>query len=342
MIKICSLVLFVISVSNAANCSDSYIYGNAFQCIWNDEYDQGQLSKDWEYEKPLERGLCTEAQFYSPAQINVFNGNLEITAERIPPKFFTETEWNPSNDSKLYDFAKTCLVQNDQIKKDFASGSITAHASITQFTISNSKEFVVEARYKLPKGSGIFPAFWLWPEDMNLPESRFLEVDIMEYVWPERYTIPTTLHLYKDGIGSEVSSGINILDRVNVFTDNNLNEDTYHTSKLVVNDEYMTWFFDDKVLRSIKIGDVFDKYQVTSLNNHSFRIVLNFAVGSSYNSFAGPSDEFLGSKKFVVDYVRLYSRNINETEKAKIFGQASKELEKVKLFNKKQKMLLLN
>ena len=90
--------------------------------------------------------INNELQAYRPENVVVQNGVLNLTAE----KRSTMTLWGePMN---------------------YASGAVTTRGKFT-FTFG-----VAEARIKVPKGRGYFPAFWLLPNNKRSPP----EIDVMQ------------------------------------------------------------------------------------------------------------------------------------------------------------------
>jgi beta-glucanase (GH16 family) len=152
-----------------------------------------------------------------------------------------------------------------------------------------------EARMKLPRGQGLWPAFWLLGanfESVGWPTCG--EIDILEFRGQE----PSVLHGSLHGPGY---SGGNAVTRSYTVPGVTLDSD-FHVYAVEWSPTRITWFVDGDSYFSVTSRDlppggrwVFD---------HPFFIILNLAVGGG---FVGPPD---GSTSFpqqvLVDYVRVY------------------------------------
>ncbi|WP_031086026.1 glycoside hydrolase family 16 protein [Streptomyces sp. NRRL WC-3549] len=152
----------------------------------------------------------------------------------------------------------------------------------------------VEARMKVPRGQGMWPAFWMLGADIGdvgWPNSG--EIDVMENVGFEPDTVHGTLH----GPGYSGSGGIGAgytLPGGAAFADD------FHTFAVDWAPDSVTWSVDGTVYQQRTPADlngspwVFDK---------PFFLILNLAVGGYW-----PGDPDGGTafpQELVVDYVRV-------------------------------------
>src|SRR6478735_7230969 len=152
----------------------------------------------------------------------------------------------------------------------------------------------VEARMKIPRGQGIWPAFWMLGSDIGSvgwPNSG--EIDIMENVGFEPGTVHGTLH----GPGYSGSGGIGAgytLPGGAAFADD------FHTFAVDWAPDSITWSVDGTVYQTRTPADlngndwVFDK---------PFFLILNLAVGGYWPGDPDGSTAF--PQQLVVDYVRV-------------------------------------
>jgi beta-glucanase (GH16 family) len=151
-----------------------------------------------------------------------------------------------------------------------------------------------EARLKLPKGQGIWPAFWMLGADINSvgwPNSG--EIDIMENVGKEPNTVYGTIHGpgYSGGAGPSGS-------KVN----NAPLGDAFHTYTVDWSPNLIVWYLDGvEYTRKTpaNIGGnrwVFDK---------PFFMIMNLAVGGNWPGNPDGSTQF--PQSLVADYVRVYT-----------------------------------
>ncbi|MFF3935106.1 family 16 glycosylhydrolase, partial [Streptomyces phaeofaciens] len=152
----------------------------------------------------------------------------------------------------------------------------------------------VEARMKIPRGQGMWPAFWMLGNDIGQvgwPNSG--EIDVMENVGFEPSTVHGTLH----GPGYSGSGGIGAgysLPGGQAFAD------AFHTFAVDWSPNAITWSVDGTVYQRRTPADlggrqwVFDK---------PFFLILNLAVGGYW-----PGDPDGGTafpQQLLVDYVRV-------------------------------------
>ncbi|MEU8271617.1 discoidin domain-containing protein [Sphaerisporangium sp. NPDC049002] len=156
----------------------------------------------------------------------------------------------------------------------------------------------VEARIKVPKGNGLWPAFWMMGADFltGRPWPYNGEVDIMEILGKDTKTAYSTIHApaYNGGggIGSPYTlpGGADYSDDFHVWAAN------WDSKGIVYTLDGRTVFTLDKAQVEATRGPwVYD---------HAFYLILNLAVGGDW---PGPPDATTGfPKRMLVDYVRVY------------------------------------
>jgi beta-glucanase (GH16 family) len=153
----------------------------------------------------------------------------------------------------------------------------------------------VEARLKLPRGQGLWPAFWMLGTDLakvGWPQSG--EIDIMENVGREPATVHGTIHGPGYSGGSGVGAGHDL-------PDGNVSDD-FHVYAIEWTPDQIRWFVDGEnhftaTPDSIPSGTEW-------VYNHPFFLILNLAVGGNW---PGPPDEATTFPQTMhVDYVRVY------------------------------------
>ncbi len=244
------------------------------ELIWQDEFDATTLdATKWtpQLGDGCDINLCgwgnEEAQYYTgrTENIKVDAGNLVITSlkESMGGKGYTSARIRTLN------------------KGDFTFGRI-------------------EARIKLPKGAGSWPAFWMLSSDETYgswPQSG--EMDIMEYQGKDPNAISGTVHYgqlppnnkYK-GLVYRLPSNANFYDDFHVFS-----IDWDSTS--------LKWYMD---------GDLYHTFTPTDAIPYAwpfdqrFHIILNNAVGGY---LGGQIDDASFPMVTTVDYVRVYTSPLN-------------------------------
>ncbi len=153
----------------------------------------------------------------------------------------------------------------------------------------------IDIRAILPKGKGIWPAFWMLPEDNvfgNWPKSG--EIDIMEVVGHEPAKTHGTIH-YGPGPGSTQIS------RSTSLTTGTLN-DQFHVYSLEWKEDEIKWFLDGVLFSTIRKADI--AAGTTWPFNEEFFLIFNLAVGGNWPGAPDATTYF--PQWLIVDYIRVY------------------------------------
>ncbi|TGN79345.1 glycosyl hydrolase family protein [Streptomyces bauhiniae] len=149
----------------------------------------------------------------------------------------------------------------------------------------------VEARMKIPRGQGMWPAFWMLGTPVNWPDSG--EIDVMENVGFEPSTVHGTIH----GPGYSGSGGIGAgysLPNGQAFAD------AFHTYAVDWAPDSITWTVDGNVYQRRTPADLGGK---TWVFNKPFFLILNLAVGGYWPGDPDGSTQF--PAQLVVDSVSV-------------------------------------
>ena len=253
--------------------------------VWSDEFDGTSLNTDnWDIQMgdgspDLPSGWGnSEEQSYTgdPANLRLRGGMLEITAVR---------SGNAYTSARIRTFGKQ------------------------SFRYKDGKTVRIEARMKLPGSQGLWPAFWMLPEE-NLygtwPQSG--EIDIMEAVnlgvggktdttFAAHYGMPNPDNTYAS---SGYDTGLAPNDNFNVFAVEwsageirwYVNDVHAHTQTAA---QWFTLSSQNPAYELLKGGAPFDR---------AFHILLNVAVGG--NLPGPPNAQSVFPQTMQVDYVRVY------------------------------------
>ncbi len=243
------------------------------ELVWADEFD-GQLDTDtWEHQigRGEAYGLPTgwgnnEHQYYTDQFFNSFTNNseLHIVAQNIP-------------------FGG-------------ASYSSARIRTLGSFEVRYGR---IEARIKLPKGQGLWPAFWMLPT--NSPYGGWAssgEMDIMESV-NQMNRIHGTLH-FGSPWPSNTSAGGTLQDGRDFSQD-------FHVYSMDWNPDSISWSVDGEVYRTIGSGAWFSSAATGNPRapfDTPFHILLNVAVGGNFPGDPNGTASF--PQEMVVDWVRVY------------------------------------
>ncbi|MDU1314308.1 MAG: family 16 glycosylhydrolase [Clostridium septicum] len=289
--NLCSAYIDDVSVININSLNNSSNY----EIIWADDFNTGKLDTNiWGYELGSIRGH--EQQHYVNSKDNIFTrvnkegGELVLKATNRPSK---DQYYNPRNQNR---------------KVIYNSGSIRTHGK---------KEFLygrIEMRAKLPKGKGVFPAFWTLGSDFTLdgkiynkqgrgwPECG--EIDIMELTGQEENTsygnrtVYQTLHygIDKNDNGKYAGNGTNYSLSNEIFNDD------YHIFGINWSKGKIEWYVDNKIVRTVDYSN--DPIALSQIDTPQY-IQLNLAMGGAW---PGEVATNLAGSEFAIDYV-YYAQN---------------------------------
>lgn len=240
---------------------------------WSDEFDGPDGSapdpKKWTAETGGGGWGNNELEYYTARRTNarVEKGNLVI--EALQEKF----------------------AGADGVTREYTSARLKTEKLFSQ------KYGKFEARIRIPKGQGIWPAFWMLGDDIataGWPACG--EIDIMENVGFEPATVHGTIH----GPGY---SGGKALGAPYALPSGNVADD-YHVFGVEWEPKEIRFYVDGKLYETRTPADlpagerwVFD---------HPFFLILNVAVGGGWPGNPDASTKF--PQQMMVDYVRAYSR----------------------------------
>ncbi len=207
-----------------------------------------------------------ERQYYTAGNNNAAldgQGHLVITARKE----------NPANYQCWYG---TCQYTSARLN---TSGTFTAQYGH------------IEARMKIPRGQGMWPAFWMLGTPVNWPDSG--EIDIMENVGFEPSTVHGTIH----GPGYFGSGGIGAaytLPGGQAFAD------AFHTFAVDWAPDRITWSVDGNVYQTRTPADLGGRQWVF---NKPFFLILNLAVGGYWPG--DPDGSTVFPQQLLVDHVTV-------------------------------------
>ena len=240
--------------------------------VWSDEFNAAQLDPEaWYFETGdgSQYGIPgwgnNEQEWYLPDSAELDNGVLRITARREA--------------SNGYDYTSARINTRDRFA--FKYGRI-------------------EARMKLPSGQGLWPAFWLLPQDdVYGTWAASGEIDVMEAInlgASGGNTVHGTIH-YGGQWPNNTYSGGGYAVPANA-------SDVFHTYAFEWDETQMRWYVDD-VMYLMQNSWSSTGAAFPAPFNETFYILFNVAVGGNWPGAPNSSTTFPVSLE--VDYVRVYS-----------------------------------
>ena len=247
--------------------------GDLLTLVWSDEFDGAQLDPEvWFFATGdgTEVGLPggwgnNELQYYLPDNAQLANGVLSITAQR----------------ESIGDLNYTSARINTEDRFAFQYGR-------------------VEASMKLPSGQGLWPAFWMLPQDTNYGVwAASGEIDIVEAInldGTNGNEIFATIH-YGGVFPANLSSSVTHTPGPDVTED-------FHTYAFEWDEFEMRWYLDGTLYRVENFwSSTAAPYPAPF--DQPFHILFNLAVGGNFPGSPNGTTPFPATLE--VDWVRVYS-----------------------------------
>ena len=288
-------LLFMVLITCSANAQSipsSLAAGppSGYTLVWSDEFNSADGttpdSKKWTYDLGGNGWGNHELEFYTdhPQNAQIKSGNLVITAQKesATDKYGT---------------------------RDYTSARIKTQGLFAQAYGR------FESRIKIPKGEGMWPAFWMLGEDIaTIGWPRCGEIDIMENIGKEPAAVHGSLHgaaaASTDPANKKATAD---LTRKFSLPDNGSLSDDFHIYAVEWEPTVLR-FFIDKENYATFTKDEWPQNAPWPFD-HKFFLLLNLAVGGDW---PGPPDaNTVFPQQMLVDYVRVYSRNADDSSPKK-------------------------
>jgi len=243
-----------------------------YRLVWADEFEGTELDTSaWSYQ--IGNGcpsLCgwgnDEQQWYQPDNLEVSGGTMKITARQ------QTVGTNPYTSTRIRTFDKV-------------------HWTTGRF----------EARMKMPAGQGLWPAFWMLPEESHYgtwPMSG--EIDIMEMIGSQPATTYGTIHYGPAFPANQYTGNTTTLP-------SGILADDFHEFAVEWEAEELRWYMDGVLYHTMRPEDL---APYPWRFNRDFYLILNVAVGGFFPGYPDASTVF--PQVLEVDYVRVY-QDVNTT-----------------------------
>lgn len=240
---------------------------NGWQLVWSDEFEGSA-------------GAPPDPRFWTPEVGGDGFGNEQL-------EFNTDRPENAALDGSGH------LVITAR-RELYQGASYTSARLITRGLVEVSQGRV-EARLKMPVGSGMWPAFWML--GASFPETSWPacgEIDVVEYRGQEPGIANAALH----GPGY---SGGQAIDDSTAVAGGGLNRD-FHVFAVEWSADEIVWLVDEYPYHRVTRETL--PPLTTWVFDQPFFLLLNLAVGGSYVGPVGADTVF--PQAFVADYVRAY------------------------------------
>lgn len=226
-----------------------------YDLVWSDKFESDSLDlSKWIYNTGAEPNWGNnELQYYTNRKENIYlaNGMLHIKA-----------------------------------KYESYEGSQYTSARITTRKKFDFKYGFIEARIALPRGMGIWPAFW-----MLAANDKADEIDIIEAVNTENI-VYSTCHWYPNGEYTHESGWTKTFDITQ-----------FHIYTVLWNEEKIQFAVDGNEHFTLNIKN---SAKQTNSFHGNFYFLLNVAVGGNWPGFVIDNSQF--PTEMLVDYIKVYQK----------------------------------
>jgi beta-glucanase (GH16 family) len=279
MSSLCYLSLLLLSCNGGAMSAPPPpppVTGGTYSLVWSDEFNTSNGSQPdatkWTYDTGGNGWGNNELEYYTNRAQNaqIQNGNLVITAQQEN------------------------YTGNDGVTRNYTSARLKTQGLFAQALGR------FEARIKIPKGQGIWPAFWMVGSDIGTagwPQCG--EIDIMENIGKEPGMVHGSLH------GPSTTALTSDLTSTMALTAGQNFSDDFHLYAVEWEPGVVRFYVDSNLYATFNSGQwpaggkwVFD---------HPFFIILNVAVGGNWPGPPDATSTF--PQTMLVDYVRVYKKN---------------------------------
>ena len=183
----------------------------------------------------------------------------------------------------------------DGIARDYTSARLKTQGKFSQAYGR------FEARIKIPRGQGIWPAFWMLGDDIDKPGWPDCgEIDIMENIGKEPALVHGTIH----GPGY---SGANGIGSPYALPGGERFADDFHIFAVEWEPSAMRFYVDDHFYATRTPADL--PKGAKWVYDHPFFLLLNVAVGGGWPG--SPDESTLFPQSMLVDYVRIYQHAVS-------------------------------
>lgn len=190
----------------------------------------------------------------------------------------------------------TCSIVSDGTLKIILQKRGNEVLSVRMNSIQSWKYGYFEARLKLPKGKGTWPAFWMMPKNYTAwPDDG--EIDIMEEVGYDPNVILSTIHCkaYNHSIGTQKSGTMKVPTAQTEF----------HIYAVEWTEDFIKGYVDGKCYFTFNNDKKGNKD--TWPFNAPFYLKLNLAWGGDWGGAQGIDESALPAT-YEIDYVRVFQK----------------------------------
>jgi len=252
----------------ASNDSSNGGVPSGYELVFSDEFDRSSVdSSKWNtrYRWGPNWIINNEEQYYidslndpnfGESPFRHGSGRLTIRAVRTPGNLRSKSR-----------------------EQNYLSGAMTTHGKFRM------KYGYVEMRARLPRGKGLWPAFWLLHDTDN---GNRPEIDVMENLGDNTRLVYQTYHHYDNG---------NLRSTPSYRAPGPDYASSFHTFGMLWEPGRISWYVD---------GNVTNVYENGNVASEDMYLLVNLALGGAWAGSPDGSTSF--PAEFQIDYIRAYQQ----------------------------------
>jgi hypothetical protein len=247
-------------------------------------YGKGyKVVKNWDFGKTIKTDAQLRDEFFTRYIYN--DGKLDTLND----------EWERYRDNDNHRIEGSLLKLVAHVRDGLKSGGIESGMLRSKWT---GKYGYYECRLKVPAGRGMWPAFWLNPQDSKWPP----EIDILEMVNNGRDDTRNTFHFLHPGKTDKTTTITSKLDQWQSYRPGFDFKDGFHTFAVEWSPDTVTHYVDDVEVVSKRFGWKHDD----GTDGGDAHVLLNLAVGGKW---PGPPQSVKDFPAVLeVDYIRVWQK----------------------------------
>jgi beta-glucanase (GH16 family) len=270
-------LVFLTSAAALAQVASPQPSRAGWTLVWNDEFNAPDnspvdLSK-WVPESGGDGWGNQELEYYTSRPENSFQQGGNLVIKVLQEKY----------------------TGSDGVTRDYTSARLKTLGKFSQ------RYGRFEASIKIPRGQGIWPAFWMLGDDIvKVSWPKCGEIDIMENIGKEPALVHGTIH----GPGYSGDKGIG--SPFSLPGDTRFADD-FHLYAVEWEPKAIRFYVDDHLYATRTPSEI--PKGARWAYNHRFFMLLNVAVGGGWPGNPDPTTEL--PQTMLVNYVRVYKRAHN-------------------------------
>ena len=204
-------------------------------------------------------------------------------------------EWQRYRDHDNHVFEDGALALVARAPNEVASGKIESGMLRSKWS---GQYGYFECRMKVPGGRGMWPAFWLNPQDQKWPP----EIDILEIVNNGRDSSRNSFHFLHSGVKESLPVASSLLNNNKTYKPGFDYQDDFHTFAVEWTAERVRHFVDDVLV----VDRAFRWVHKDGSDGGPAHVLVNLAVGGKWTGPPVGPEAF--PAKLLLKYIRVWQR----------------------------------